>query len=244
MCEKLRGVSLPLWVEHIGNDAFSGCDNLIYNEVGNCCYLGNDSEKFIALVKVKEADALEVEISQTTKVICNNAFEYCKKITKVDLPKGLKSIEYDAFSYCESLQEITIPENVIYIGIGAFRYCESLQEVTICGSVKEIDAAAFTDCNNVKKVNCLDINKWAQIDFYNADSNPISISKNLYVNGKLIENAVLDGVEKVGNYAFCSCENLKSIVIPEGVKSIGEKAFYECDNLTAVTIPSAVKTHA
>mgnify|MGYP002520365973 CR=1 FL=1 len=45
---------------------------------------------------------------------------------------------------------------------------------------------------------------------------------------------ISDGCEKIGNYAFCDCWNLKKVVIPESVESIGEFAFDGCEQAEVI----------
>lgn len=47
-------------------------------------------------------------------------------------------------------------------------------------------------------------------------------------------------VTSIGNYAFCGCKGLTSIIIPDSVTSIGYCAFYNCTGLTSITIPNSV----
>lgn len=44
----------------------------------------------------------------------------------------------------------------------------------------------------------------------------------------------------IGIGAFCSCEGLTNITIPDSVTSIGSHAFKGCGSLTSVTIPDGV----
>ena len=44
----------------------------------------------------------------------------------------------------------------------------------------------------------------------------------------------------IGDYAFCNCNSLTSVTIPNSVTSIGDYAFYDCSSLTGVTIPDNV----
>lgn len=49
-------------------------------------------------------------------------------------------------------------------------------------------------------------------------------------------------LKEIGDYAFFSCVNLKSINLPNGLTKIGFQAFQNCHSLTAITIPSSVTT--
>lgn len=43
-----------------------------------------------------------------------------------------------------------------------------------------------------------------------------------------------------GNYTFCDCRNLTSVILPNSMISIGSEAFKDCYVLTSVTIPNSV----
>ena len=51
-----------------------------------------------------------------------------------------------------------------------------------------------------------------------------------------------EGTTEIGDYAFCGCTSLKSIIIPEGVTRIGYCAFLGCDNLNNIMIPRSVES--
>ena len=42
----------------------------------------------------------------------------------------------------------------------------------------------------------------------------------------------------IGYEAFCNCDGLTELVLPEGIDSIGGRAFYNCDGLTSATVGS------
>jgi hypothetical protein len=46
----------------------------------------------------------------------------------------------------------------------------------------------------------------------------------------------------IPEFAFWTCRNLSSIVIPQSVNTIGENAFGNCWNLTSIEIPNSVST--
>ena len=60
--------------------------------------------------------------------------------------------------------------------------------------------------------------------------------------GALVIPADFEGhpVTSIGNFAFCGCNGLKSVTIPDSVTSIGVQAFEGCSGLKSVTIPGSV----
>ncbi len=67
------------------------------------------------------------------------------------------------------------------------------------------------------------------------------IISNTYVNGKGI--IVFDIVIKeIGDWAFRSCNNLKSITLPNNITTIGSHAFSSCSSLTSITLPNSITT--
>lgn len=57
-----------------------------------------------------------------------------------------------------------------------------------------------------------------------------------------LESVVIESVTRIRQYAFCGCESLKSVTIPEGVTTIDSLAFGGCTSLESVTISKGVTT--
>lgn len=53
--------------------------------------------------------------------------------------------------------------------------------------------------------------------------------------------AIKQGVKVVCDWAFCNCQNLKSIDIPNSVELIGKNAFEKCNMLMQVSLPNSIK---
>lgn len=88
-----------------------------------------------------------------------------------------------------------------------------------------------------------DIFTWCRIDFERDVSNPIVISKNLYIGNEPVNDLVIpDNVTVIKQYAFRYCESLKSVVIPENVNKIGYVAFERCKFLSEVTFLGDVES--
>ena len=53
---------------------------------------------------------------------------------------------------------------------------------------------------------------------------------------------IAEGVQTIGNYAFCGCDNLIKVTIPTSVTTINKDAFFGCENLSVIDIPESVVT--
>ena len=111
------------------------------------------------------------------------------------------------------------------IDISTFSSCKRLTSITLPLSVTEIGESAFGGCDNIRKFE----GKFAE-DNGNC----------IVVNGKFIAYAnaseatsynIPDGVLLIGNNAFSTCKNLKSVIIPSSVVEIRPNAFASCDNI-------------
>lgn len=54
------------------------------------------------------------------------------------------------------------------------------------------------------------------------------------------ETLVLYGIERIGNFAFCSMESIKHITIVDGLQYIGEYAFVWADGINDLILPDSV----
>ena len=50
-----------------------------------------------------------------------------------------------------------------------------------------------------------------------------------------------DGATEIPDYAFDSCNNLKSVDIPNTVVTIGHRAFYRCSSLANIVFPNSLR---
>ncbi|MBQ9677657.1 MAG: leucine-rich repeat domain-containing protein [Prevotella sp.] len=149
--------------------------------------------------------------------------------------------------------DVVIPQTVIYnettynvtsIGISAFEYCNNLTSITIPNSITHIYNSAFQGCTSLNKVIVNDIAAWCSIDFYDGNSNPLSLTKRLYsdISTEITDLCIPEGVININSNAFINCEYIKSVYLPESLESIGSGAFSGCIGLTTISIPQNVGT--
>ena len=96
-----------------------------------------------------------VTIGDSIKVIEDNTFENCSKLSSVIFGQSVTTIGYSAFCGCISLSSISIPNTVTKIGDNAFMDCHSLKSIVIGSNVTNIGYKAFSHCYKLKSVTCL-----------------------------------------------------------------------------------------
>ena len=189
-------------------------------------------------------------VKESTRIMCDYAFSWCRSLFKIVIPSSVTSIGDSVFYGCDSLSEIVIPSSVTSIGDSAFSGCRSLSEIVIHSCVNSIGNSAFHGCNSLSGIvippSVTSIGDWA---FSGCDSLskiviPSSVTSigdfAFYGCGSLSEIVIPSSVTSIGHSTFSGCRSLSEIVIPSSVTSIGDNAFPGCDSLSEIVIPSSV----
>ena len=138
---------IPSSVMSIGENAFSGCNNLRKITLS----FGIIVIRWLAFLGYHNLHKSSMSIGES-------AFSCCNNLRKITLPFGVTSIGRFAFSGCSNLRKITIPHGVTSIGYGAFNWCENLREITLPSSVTSIGDNIFGGfytywCENLEQIN-------------------------------------------------------------------------------------------
>ena len=155
------------------------------------------------------------------------AFLRCDRITKVNIPSGVKKIGYAAFYICSGLQSIDLPNTVTEVDISAFEGCGNVRRLNLGTGLKKIGTAAF---------RMLSIS-----DLVLPDSlEEIGTGVFQYCRN-LTTIKFPAGMTEIPQQIFEYCSGLKHVNIPNGIKTIGAYAFFDCPNVKFVTVPESLK---
>lgn len=125
--------------------------------------------------------------------------------------------------YIGEPEEVVLPEMVqgipvISIGGNAFSDCKTLKRITLSKTIVMIEDGAYDTCS-MKSLGA----------FKDCSS---------------LEEVVIphDSVlEHIGEWAFCNCENLRSIILPLSIRKLALSSFEKCINLEELALPEGLE---
>lgn len=254
---KLEEVTIPLSVESIGKDAFTGNGGGVKNEFK--VHYEGDIEQWESILFYwdENGDATGLKDPKTKidgksySVLFDEYHTYWRKMYNtsertagmqiegydgpvekqryIKIPLGATSIKDEAFSE-KNIESIFIPNTVTSIGDSAFYWCQKLGRVEIPASVTKIGKKAFMWCHKLESVKIL--------------GNITTIEDETFDScNSLTKVEVPNSVTKIGSYAFSGCTNLGKENIEKilnNVTTIGDYAFSRCVKLTELKIPNSV----
>ena len=246
----LRSVIIPNSVTRINESTFNGCTNLTSIEIP-------DSVTSIGGYAFADCTSLDsVIIPNSVTWISWSLFKNCTSLTSMVIPDSMTSIEEYAFSGCTSLTSVVIPDSMTSIGNYVFSGCTNLNNIEFTGTTEQWDtinkgydwnsglSAGYVQCSDGQvDISEVIVRPSIGLDFvHNGDGTCYVSGIGRCTDTDLIipSNSYGNSVTAIGDYAFSSCINLTSAVIPDTVNSIGTGAFQWDENLTSVVIPDTV----
>lgn len=163
--------------------------------------------------------------------------------------------------------KLTIPSSASHLGSHALRFGSPIGELIFPASIKTVGEDLFGRYTNygynaVEILRIESLPALLEID-YTPGSSPLGVSKEIYVGSDPLgtvltvpecrtlgscalafsrfDRIVLpSSLGAIGDNAFYSCRELRSIDLPDGIATVGERAFGDCVKLTSVALPDSV----
>lgn len=160
--------------------------------------------------------------------IGNEAFKNCKTLESVEINCAI--IGNSAFENCTNINSITIGKDVFMFGNSAFANTEKLTKITyLAENIDDIPGGTFQNAgikgSGIKLTIGNNVKSFPGWFFSNCG--------NVYLKKVVFEDN--SKCTYIGPYAFYSCKNLTSIIIPKNVTYIGTHCFQGCEELKTVS---------
>ena len=199
-----------------------------------CLYDDEKREQGASTMRTKGED-----IADDRLTIENGVLVKCDKKAKgrLIIPDCVTRIGDYAFDDCDSLTSVAIPDSVTSIGEAAFRGCDSLEKLTVASGNPKYHSAGNCVIETAVKTLVVGCKSSVIPD----DGSVTSIGERAFCQcDSLTSITIPDSVTSIGDIAFSMCHSLTSITIPDSVTSIGHSAFHDCRSLVSVILPRSV----
>ena len=164
-------------------------------------------------------------------------------LTEYTVRKGTRVIcdrafqGYDGFSiFHSSLTSLTLPSSLQLIGDGAFG-CTSLRSV-ICNQFYKVIDQMLLSADGTQVIAY-----WGENSEVTIPEGVQSIGDCAFCDCSSLTSLTLpSSLQSIGDWAFNGCSSLTSLTLPSSFQSIGDYAFYDCNSLTSLTLPSSLQS--
>jgi len=247
-CAQLAEITFPTSITSIGIGAF---DNTpwYYSQQDGLLNIGELLYKY----KGEMPCGTQLELQDGIHGIAGGAFEGCKGLASISIPKSVNRINPHAFTACDSLTKVvcmglTPPQLdnsdcfdsecyshakllMPHIAVEAYQASEYWQ---LFADIEGIDYAFQSSNNNYLMTSD------STVTFIYKEENYYDYTGDVVIPATVTFGDQVFKVTAIGDGALEGCEYMTSVTIPTTVLSIGNNAFDACCGLTEVVIPESV----
>ena len=198
-------------VTRIGNNAFSGCNELTL-----------------------------IGIPEGVTSIGTYAFSQCRSLENVDFPNSLVSIETYAFNECSSITSVHLPRNVADIAYNAFSFCHYIRSYS-CSSLnnhfRAVDGVLFSK----DRTMLVSYPQADPATSYDVPNTVTAINYHAFRDcDNLVSITIPETVTWMGSTVFARCDNLVTLELPDGITHMGVGMFSGCTSLSYLHLPASL----
>lgn len=242
----LYTLQLPEGISYIGSQAFSHCYSLYeVNVPSTVFHIGDYAFEYCE-------DMTSITLPSSLGDLGEGVFQQCFGLTEINVDEANEEyVSIDGVLYSgkgsaagmymlaypggKNVASFTVPDNVYGIDSYALSANRYLESITLGSGLKEIPSLTFSECESLTEINVADANEnFKSIDgvLFDAEARRLIQYPAARVD---VAYEVPEGVETVGDAAFCNAYRLGEITLPSSLKLIDELAFYLAKNIRSVT---------
>lgn len=254
---KITSVVMPSTLTSIDSYSFFGCEKL------STVYIGSNITNIGTLVYGNCHNIEEIEVSENNKNFTSADGKNCIiSTTNKELMYGCQntaiptnselvvSIGDYAYFGNKNLITINISDNITKIGVGSFQNCNKLEEIEVGLGLLSVENNAFLNVNSTENngqgvLNIKSLTSWCNIDFSNANSNPMSALKVVNDSDSDSDNTLITiptGITTLKQYTFCNYDTLSTLIIPDSVTSISSSTFIGCISIKNLSVGNGLES--
>lgn len=235
-CNSLLKVEIGEGVVEIGEEAFSNMQETLDE-----CYIPKSIHKIGSM-------AFDRPDVSAKKVVYSGSFADWLKIdfgSRSANPTYRDSLyATDCEFYINNTElvgnHIVIPDSITELKDYSLVGLTFVTELTIPSSIQKIGVDVLHNTPDISRVNYQgDIKDY--IGLFSTNPGELWKSIDLYLNGTLLEEVVVDEGVTTLNNAFKGVKSLKKVTLPNSMTEINEKEFFECSNLNTIIFGNNVQ---
>lgn len=162
--------------------------------------LENNDYRYINTSAFSNNKILEkINLSLSLEIICNNAFEYCEKLSSIgNAYYNITEIGNAAFRNCLISCNVSKMEQLKYIATSAFFGCRNLtSDKTLPSNITNLSTYIFHNCEKISLSNFTSLEAVGDNCFSNAGKNVSNIVLNGNITGKAFSGFGSNTIEQV-----------------------------------------------
>ncbi len=230
-------------ITSVGKYSFYGMTNLakVYYNAIDCSDAAQNKYYFYG----SGVNGFVAEIGSLVERLPAYLFCECENLSEIKWSaKAIEAVGASAFENCVGLTEIIVPDTVVSVGDRAFSGCTKVETLTVGTNVLSMGSNAFTNVGFdglTFSLQTIDYNAVAANDLLGN----LSVFTNTYLlrgEDKGVCLRIGRQVTTVPDYLFFGCDQITSVAFAREpmLKRIGKYAFSTCINLESVVLPASL----